>query len=117
MKAASKNKFSLPSIVVGLFLGIAGVFFYESYSQKDNLSVIIQPSDAVTGQCQSIYVYIRSHPKKTDYTSLGFVETNTLTRAIEASEGKRGFGNIVKSFGSSLFSDIPFENRLIEIVT
>jgi hypothetical protein len=98
--------------LVGILVGTFGKEGIDYMKGKPPLDM----SEANVQQYQNVYVFIRSRPKTDRYKSFGTVETNSLVRAVESANNKRGFGNIMKSVGQSLLNDIPFENRLNEIV-
>jgi|GEM_PF-4696958 len=97
---------------LGILIGTFGTLMvdYLKPAKPDDYST------AQVQQYQGVFIFLRSKPKTIKYTSLGLTETNSLTRAIESSSNKKGFGKIVKTIGQSFLSDISFENRLNEIV-
>ena len=94
--------------LAGIIIGTFGTIFIRYLQPQDRSIAKVQ-------QYEGVYVFIRSRPN-TDYVSLGSVETNSLTRTVESTQGKKRFGNIAKSIGQSLITELPFENRLKEIV-
>jgi hypothetical protein len=97
---------------LGILIGTFGTLMvdYLKPAKAEDYSI------AQVQQYQGVYLYLRSKPKTIKYSSLGIAETNSLTRAVESSANKKGFGKIMQNLGQSFLNDISFEKRLNEIV-
>lgn len=113
MKKNNENKYKIISALIGLagiIIGTFGTWYVNNYLTEND------PAQAKVQQYEGVYIFLRSRPLHQNYTSVGIVKTNTLSRALESTQGKKKFGEILESIGESLVNDVKFDSRLEEIV-
>lgn len=114
VKSQNRTKILVAIIgLIGVCLGTFGTSLYNKYFVET-----IQPENnlAYAQEYKGIYVFFRSRPQDNKYISLGPIDGNAVFRAIENTEGKKGFKKIFNSVTKSLTDDLSFENRLDKVV-
>ncbi|HKR03141.1 MAG TPA: hypothetical protein VJY62_00790 [Bacteroidia bacterium] len=110
------NRTKIACAIIGLIGICVGTFGTLIIKPNVEQSKPIPPDHSLVQQFQGVYLYIRSKPENVNYTSLGIINANSLTRAVENANHKKGFGNILESVGKSVVKDLSFENRLSAII-
>jgi hypothetical protein len=112
----SQNRTKITVAIIGLIGVLAGTFGMDYYTKHYTEIILPESSIAYAEQHDGVYIFFRSRPIDNTYTKLGDIDGNTIFRAIEDTQGKKGFKNLFNSVAKSLGSNSSFEKRLEQVI-
>ena len=112
----SQNRTKVFVAFIGLVGVCIGTFGMKWYNDNFGQEIVVEKNMAHVQNHNGLYIFFRSTPISGTYESMGSINTNSIFRAIENTQGKKKFGDILKSIGNSVVQEHSFEKRLSLVV-